>query len=554
MNFFSSIRRRRLDALLQSQASIEFDMEGNIVFANARFLDLMGYSLADIKGRHHRIFVDEEYGASREYQEFWQKLRNGATHSAEFMRRAKDGSAVWLQASYNPVLDRLGRPFRVLKIAQDTTERKVRDINYESQITAISRSQAVIEFDMVGHILYANDNFLSALGYTLEEVRGKHHKMFVDDAEHRGPDYKRFWENLRKGQFQSAEFRRVHKTGRNVWIQASYNPIFDLAGKPFKIVKIATDITEEVKRRKGFELLSMVADCTDNSVVITDADGRIEYVNAGFTKLTHITSEDATGKKPGHLLQGAHTDPTTVARIRVKLAACEPFYEEILNYNLHGEPYWISLSINPIFDKHGNLKKFVSVQANITETKLKAQEDATRLTAIRSSTATADWSPRGVPVDASNVLLGILGFKDLNSALATLSDIYRDATAGDNAAKLKRRESVELEIKATDVDGKTVWLQSTFNPIVGMDGTMLKLSMYSSDITAQHQTMERIRGVVKTIDDLASQTNLLSLNAAIEAARAAEGGRGFAVVADEVRKLAKRSADSANEIATMLQS
>ena len=553
MNFFFSLRTRRLDALFRSQASIEFDMNGHIVFANDRFLSLMGYSFEEVKGKHHRMFVEPEYGASLEYAAFWHKLQAGACQSAEFKRFTKSGSPVWLQASYNPVLNRFGKPFRVLKIAQDTTERKLRDINYESQINAIGNSQAVIEFDMAGHVLLANDNFLRALGYTLDEVQGKHHKLFVDDAESRSSEYKRFWENLREGRFQAAEFRRIHKSGRDVWIQASYNPVLDLTGKPFKIVKFATDITDDVIQRKSFELLSLVANGTDNSVVITGPEGRIEYVNAGFTKLTDVTSEEAMGKKPGQLLQGAHTDPSTVARIRSKLAAREPFYEQILNYNKRGEPYWISLSINPILDIHGNLEKFVSVQANITETKLKAQEDATRLTAIKSSTATADWSPNGEPLDASLVLLHILGFEGMSEASKTLSDIYRTAMAGDNAAKLIRRESVELDVKTVDANGNAVWLRSTFNPIVGVEGTMSKLTMYSSDVTAQRNTMERIRDVVTTINDLATQTNLLSLNAAIEAARAAEGGKGFAVVAQEVRKLARRSADSASEIAKMLQ-
>lgn len=552
LNLFLSKSTRKLNALLESQASIEFDLSGNVVDANQQFLNLMEYTFAEIKGKHHSVFIDPTYATSPEYKQFWSRLRDGQSHSAEVKRLTKSGKTVWMQASYNPVLDRFGKPFRVVKIAQNTTERKLRDSNYEGQINAISQSQAVIEFDMDGNILHANDKFLNALGYRLEEVQGKHHRIFVDKAESKSAPYKKFWDNLREGKYQTAEFRRVHKTGRDVWIQASYNPILDLSGKPFKVVKFATDITCEVEQRKGFELLSLVANGTDNSVVITGADGWCEYVNLGFTKLTGYQPDEILGKKPGKLLQGPHTDPATVGRIHAKLHAQEAFYEQILNYTKNAEPYWISLSINPVFDKNGNLSKIVSVQANITETKMKAQEDATRLTAIRSSTATADWSPKGEPVDASPILLKILGYDNLIAASKALSIVFRDVMVGETLSKLQHREGVECETKVTGADGSLIWLQCTFNPIFDVENTLSKLTMYASDITNQRNTMDRIRTVVATINDLAMQTNLLSLNAAIEAARAGDGGRGFAVVASEVRKLAHRSAESASEISQML--
>ena len=207
--------------------------------------------------------------------------------------------------------------------------------------------------------------------------------------------YRAFWESLRRGEFQAGEFHRVGRDGREVWIQASYNPVLDAAGRPCKVVKFATDVTMEVQRRQSFAILSLVANETDNSVIITDAQDRIEYVNPGFTRLTGYTAEEVIGRKPGALLQGRHTDENTVRRIGEHLRRCEPFHEEILNYTSTGQPYWISLSINPVLGKDGTLERYVSVQANVTATKQLAVETGARLEAIERSNVVIEWTRRG---------------------------------------------------------------------------------------------------------------------------------------------------------------
>jgi methyl-accepting chemotaxis protein len=553
MHFSIGHAKRQLAALKSGQAWIEFDANGIILQASPEFLSAMGYALDEVRGQHHRMFVQADHAVSPGYAAFWEKLRSGETQSAEFARLNKCGDVVWMRATYSPVRDFWGRVCGVIKIAHNTTEQKRQAAEAAAKLDAISKSQAMIEFTPDGAILFANDNFLSAMGYRHDEVVGKHHRIFMDGTEQRSPAYDAFWRELQAGQYRAGEFRRVHKSGRDVWIQASYNPVFNLNGHVTKVVKFASDITAQVVLRKQSEILSLVADGTDNSVVITDEQGRIEYVNQGFSKLTGYSEAEAMGRKPGELVQGPHTDAATVARIRQSLDAQKPFYEEILNYTKSGQPYWISLSINPIFDANGRLVRFISIQANVTETRMRSQEDATRLNAIRASTATVDWSPDGAPLDASPTLLKLLGFDDLAAATQSLRTLYQHVKQSEHANALQSGQVVQCEWQGQHAQGDKVWLDITVNPIRGVDGQLLKLAGYGVDMTSRRRNLDRIRSVVETINGLAMQTNLLSLNAAIEAARAGEGGRGFAVVATEVRSLAKRSADSAGEIASMLQ-
>jgi methyl-accepting chemotaxis protein len=240
-------------AIGRSQAVIEFNLDGTIVTANENFLNAMGYSLAEIAGKHHRMFVAPTEREGAGYREFWARLNQGRFEAGEYKRIGKGGKEVWILANYNPILDEAGKPFKVVKFATDVTPQKLKNADLEGQITAIGKSQAVIEFNMDGTIIRANDNFLGTLGYALGEVQGKHHSMFVEPAEREGPAYRQFWAALNRGEYQTGEFKRVGKGGREVWIQASYNPILDLNGKPFKVVKYASDTTHQAQTRMRAE-------------------------------------------------------------------------------------------------------------------------------------------------------------------------------------------------------------------------------------------------------------------------------------------------------------
>ena len=237
-------------AINRVQSVIEFTLDGCILTANRNFLNTAGYELAEIQGKHHRIFCDPEYVKSSEYRDFWLNLARGEFESGVYKRVAKDGRVFWLQASYNPIFGEDGKVAKVVKFATDITDAKFRDAEYAGKVAAIDRSQAVIEFDLEGNVLVANSNFLELLGYTLKEVQGRHHRIFCDPGYVKTQAYSDFWSRLSRGNFQSDRFRRIGKFGHEVWIQATYNPVFDVEGRIVKVVKFATDVTAQVKREQ----------------------------------------------------------------------------------------------------------------------------------------------------------------------------------------------------------------------------------------------------------------------------------------------------------------
>lgn len=558
MDVTASVRKAAEDAgqiaaIDRVQAVITFKLDRTVTSANANFLQAFGYTAAEIVGKPHAMFVEPGHEATAEYKELWDKLRRGEFVAGEFKRIGKGGREVWIQASYNPILDATGTPCKVIKFATDITAAKYRSADDAGQLDAISQSQAVIAFDLNGIILSANENFLSVMGYTKEEVIGQHHRMFVDTAYAASQDYKTFWEDLRAGRYNSAEFKRIAKDGMEIWLQASYNPIFDLDGRLYKIVKFATNITAEVAQREKFNLLSLVADETDNSVVITDRDQKVIYVNNGFERLTGYKMQDMLGRVPGRLLQGPNTDKETVARIRKKLAAGEPIYEEILNYDRDKKPYWISLAINPVRGKSGQVERYISIQANVTATKQSALEFTTKLNAIGASNGLAEWTLDGAPLTC-NAILGT--DEPFQMPLSQLLD-------PPSLARVLREGSLRQETSFPRKGRAPLWLDALFTVLKDLEGRPARILMCGSDIAARRtavaesienmtQMMQRISGITETINSFARQTNLLALNAAIEAARAQESGRGFALIAQEIRKLSVGASTAIGEIESLL--
>ncbi|HSI74102.1 MAG TPA: PAS domain-containing methyl-accepting chemotaxis protein [Fimbriimonas sp.] len=243
----------KLEALDRSQAVIEFDLRGVILTANKNFLSAVGYDLGEVQGRHHSMFVAEGERHTPAYKQFWEALNRGEFQSAEYKRVGKGGKEVWIQATYNPIFDSSKRPYKVVKFCTDITARKLQMADFEGQIAAINKSSAVIHFNLDGTIITANENFLGAVGYSLAEIKGQHHRMFVAENERNSAAYREFWDRLNRGEFQSGEYRRIGKGGREIWLQASYNPIFDPSGRPCKVVKFCTDITKQVRLKEALK-------------------------------------------------------------------------------------------------------------------------------------------------------------------------------------------------------------------------------------------------------------------------------------------------------------
>lgn len=404
--------KAQLNAIDEHFAVISFSPDGIILEANQNFLNALGYTENEVLGKHHKIFCDSKLVNSKEYSDFWNELKKGTVQTSEFKRIKKDGHSIFIQASYTPIKDNSGKVYKIIKFAQDVTDKKLEDLYYKGQIQAIGKSQAIIEFDMNGIILNANENFLKAIDYSLDEIKGKHHSMFCEESYKNSNEYKDFWEKLNNAEFQSGEFLRIGKNGKKVYIQATYNPIIDIDNKPFKVVKYATEIT--AKKNTMFSIQK-----------------NIEKLNKSLNHLSGASN---------------------------------------------------SMSI----DAENSMKGSQEVSVSIEQMDQAVNELSEKIEVMLSSiTSIADAAANG--------------------------------------------EKIALDAK--------VQSKST-----------------SSDIIKLNQESSKIGETINLITQIAFQTNILSLNAAVEAATAGEAGRGFAVVAAEVRNLATRSNEAAKEITSAIES
>lgn len=313
----------QMNAINASTAYIEFLPDGTILKANDLFLKTLKYSIQEVEGKHHRMFCDPNYVRSQEYEKFWLNLKNGLSHIGEFKRFARDGSEVWIQANYTPVRDEKGNVVKVIKLATDITEQKIRNMDYQGQLEAIGRSNAVIEFNMDGTVITANENFLKVTGYTLSEVKGKHHRMFVDAEYARSSEYRNLWDNLNRGEYFVGTFTRINKRGEEIFLQASYNPIVDMDGKPVKVVKYAMDMTEVIRLIKAMSKgdLSQRCDTTrDNTGLTSEINKTLDNLNSVLVNIAQgadvvAKSSDLLQKKTNDMKRNTGEVSTAISQM-----------------------------------------------------------------------------------------------------------------------------------------------------------------------------------------------------------------------------------------------
>ncbi len=375
--------RGQIDAVSKSQAVIEFNLDGTIISANDNFLNTVGYSLEEIKGHHHSLFVEPAYGKSKEYKEFWKKLNNGEFIAEVFKRIGKGGKEVWIQASYNPIQDLNGQPFKVVKYATDITAERLQSADYLGQIEAVGKSQAVIEFNMDGTIITANDNFLNTVGYSLDEIKGEHHSMFVEPSYGKSKEYKEFWEKLNRGEFIADIFKRFGKDGKVIWIQASYNPILDLNGRPFKVVKYATDVTEEQKTAA----LKSSVEGSGTAMITCDRDLVITYANPATIKMVDENLSIFEEAFPGFDL--SKVVGTCIDDFHKKPAHQRKILDDPKNFpyvtDIRVGPLTFQLNVTAMLDAKGDYIGNTLEWANVTEIRAKIAEAARLQSSIEGS-------------------------------------------------------------------------------------------------------------------------------------------------------------------------
>ena len=494
-----------VDAIMRSQAVISFTTDGEILSANDNFLSAMGYSESEVVGKHHRIFVDSNYAQSDEYKQFWQKLKSGDVHSGEFCRINKQGEEVWIQATYNPVFDDNGEVDYIIKFASDITAQKQKNADYEGQITAINKSQAVIEFDLEGHILDANENFLAAMGYSLSEIKGQHHSMFVDPSYKLSAEYAAFWQSLKAGEHSEGEYKRIAKGGREIWIRASYNPIFDSSGKPFKVVKFATDVTQDKLKNAYFEG-QINAISKSQAVIEFDVDGTIITANDNFLNTLGYRLDEIKGKHHQIFVDEETRQSESYQRFWSELKAGNFFSGEFKRISKAGKAVWIQASYNPIEDMNGNPFRVVKYATNITEDKLKNAYFEGQLNAISKSQAVIEFDLEGVILNANSNFLAAMGYT-LDEVKGKHHSIFVDPAfknSPEYAAfweQLRHGVYASGEYKRFNKSGKPVYIQASYNPILDQNGKPFRVVKYATDVTGRTLAVESIKSIMASLTD-----------------------------------------------------
>ena len=537
--------RGEVAAFDRALATIEFELDGTILTANEKFLGFAGYKLEEIRGQHHSIFVDASYKNSLEYKQLWAELAKGNIRTTETKRLVKGGREVWLHATYYPILDDSGRPYKVIGYSTDITSQKLKLADLQGQIEAISRVQAVIEFELDGTILTANENFGKTMGYRLDEIVGKHHSIFVDSLTRGTPEYKKFWADLADGHPRAARFKRLGKGGREVWLQASYNPIFDLSGHAFKVVKYATDITEAVEKE---QLNVRFASMTENNplgVVYADTDLVIRYMNPKLKQMLRVLDGHLSVRVDDMIGRPIDVFDKCPQLQRRALSDSSAFPIET-SIKIGAETF--ALVISGTYDDARQYLGPTVTWTSITE-KVAAEERERRMTENLRATLEA-VNKNAQSLASASAELSIVAQQMSSNSEETAAQAGVVANASEQVGK--NVSTVAASAEEMSISVREIAKNASEAARVAVSAVKVADDT-NRTVTKLGESSVEIGKVIKVITSIAQQTNLLALNATIEAARAGEAGKGFAVVANEVKELAKQTAAATEDISQKIE-
>ena len=516
----------QLDAINSTLSTIEFDAEGQVMAANNIFLEVTEYTLDTIVRQPHTIFLDEEYANSVEYKQFWLDLKKGLSKSGEYKYQTNLGNEVWFNATYTPVKDSVGAIYKIIALASNITEQKKMALDFEGQLAAIYKSNLVVEYDMQGRIVLANEDFLKLLGYELDEVQGQHHTIFIPEEDHESEKLHEFWADLRRGNYQADAVKRITKSGKIIWTRGSFNPILDLSGQPYKIVEFTQDITYrrelQAKTAEQLEAIQIKEkELTENveklnviqeEMVVKEADmaahlnaidrtlatveydlrGFIQKANRQYLQIMGYTMEELEGQHDKILVDPVEAEGDDYQSFWKSLKRDGERSGEFRRISKSGKEIWWQATFTLAFTSKRKPYKVIMLARDITEQKLASLDIEGQLKAIHKSNGVMEIDIEGNILSINETYLEALGYIE-EEVLGQSHTVF---------VAEQERHSTEFTAFWMDLvhgrfktgvfekitkDGTTRWFRGSYNPIFDLKGKAYKVVHFAQDITQAKQ-------------------------------------------------------------------